>query len=84
MEGVGAVLSQPQEDALLHPVAYASRSLTSVERNYSMTVLETLAVVWAIVHFISYHYGHDITVLTDHSAVKAILQAPNPLGKHAR
>ena len=29
--GIGAVLSQPQEDGKLHPVAYASRSLTPGE-----------------------------------------------------
>ena len=84
IEGIGAVLSQPQEDAMVHPVAYASRSLTAAERNYSITELETLAVVWAITHFIPYLYGHDVTVITDHTAVKAILQTPNPSGKHAR
>ena len=82
--GLGAVLSQSQEDGLLHPVAYASRSLMSAERNYSITELETLAVVWAITHFVPYLYGYDVTVLTDHTAVKAILQTPNPSGKHAR
>ena len=66
IEGIGTVLFQPQEDDLLHPVAYASRSLTAAERNYSITELETLAVVWAITHFIPYLYGHDVTVLTDH------------------
>ena len=84
IEGLGAILSQPQDDGLLHPVAYASRSLSAAERNYSVTELETLAVVWGITHFIPYLYGHDVTVLTDHTAVKAILQTPNPSGKHAR
>ena len=65
-------------------MAYASCSLTAAERNYSITELETLAVVWAITHFIPYLYGHDVTVLTDHTAVKAILQTSNPSGKHAR
>ena len=35
-------------------------------------------------HFRSYLYGQDVTVCTDHSAVKAILNAPSPSGKHAR
>ena len=82
--GVGAVLSQLQDDGLLHPVAYASRSLTPSERNYAITELETLAVVWAITHFIAYLYGHEDTVYTDHTAVKAVLETPNPSGKHAR
>ena len=46
--------------------------------------LETLAVVWAIQYFHAYLYGHQVTVITDHSAVKAILQTPSPNGKHAR
>ena len=82
--GIGAVLSQQQEDGLLHPIAYASRSLTSSERNYAITELETLAVVWAITHFIPYLYGHEVTVYTDHTAVKAVLETPNPTGKIAR
>ena len=44
----------------------------------TLTELETLAVVWAITHFVPYLYGHVFT------AVKAILQTPNPSGKHAR
>ena len=52
--GLGAVLSQMQEDEKLHPVAYASRALSSSERNYGITDLETLAVVCAMSHFRSY------------------------------
>ena len=68
----------------MHPVAFASRALSPPERNYSITELETLAVVWAVSHFHSYLYGHRVTVYTDHSAVKAVLETPNPTGKHAR
>ena len=82
--GLGTVLSQKQEDGKRHPVAYASRALNPAERNYSMTELETLAVVWGITHFHSYLYSGDMTVLTDHSAVKSVLEVPNPTGKHAR
>ena len=84
LSGLGAVLSQVQDDGKLHPVAYASRSLSKSERNYSMTELETLAVVWAVTHFCPYLYGQTVTALTDHSAVKAVLGTANPSGKHAR
>ena len=84
IQGLGAVLSQEQEDGKLHPVAYASHALSSPECNYSITELETLAVVWAISHFHTYLYGNHVTIYTDHSAVKAVLQTPNPTGKHAR
>ena len=72
--GIGAVLSQKQdEDGQLHPIAFASRSLTAVEWNYSISELETLAIVWAISHFHAYLYGQQVTVLTDHAAVKPML-----------
>ena len=82
--GLGAVLSQRQGDGLLHPVAYASRTLSRPEATYSITEFETLAVVWAMTYFHYYLYGQHVTVYTDHSAVKAILETPNPSGKHAR
>ena len=84
IQGIGAVLSQLQDDDKLHPVAYASRVLSPQERNYSITELETLAVVWAVTHFHTYLYGHCVTIYTDHTAVKAILETPNPTGQHAR
>ena len=83
VKGIGAILSQKQDNGKLHPVAFASRALSQSEKNYSITELETLAVVWAISHFHSYLYGHCVTVYTDHSAVRAVLETPNPTGKHA-
>ena len=58
--------------------------LAPAERNYGITDLETLAVVWALSHFHYYLYGHKVQVITDHTAVKAILDLPNPSGRHAR
>ena len=52
--GIGAVLSQAQENGHNHPVAYASRALSQQEANYSITELETLAVVWALTYFHTY------------------------------
>ena len=54
-EGLGAVLSQKQEDGWFHPVAYGSRALTTHEKNYHSTKLEFLALKWAIMeHFKEY------------------------------
>ena len=84
IHGLGAVLSQLQDSGHIHPVAYASRALSATEKRYSITELETLAVVWAVSHFHAYLYGNDVTIYTDHSAVKAVLETPNPSSKHAR
>jgi len=80
IKGIGAMLSQQQEDGWVHPVAFASRALLQQERNYSVTDLETLAVVWAVSHFHAYLYGHDVEIRTDHSAVKPVLSIPSPKG----
>ena len=40
IQGLGAILSQPQPDGKLHPVAYASRVLNKAEKKYSITELE--------------------------------------------
>ena len=78
------MLSQVQPDNQLHPIAYASQALNDSEKRYGITELEILAVVWAISHFHHYLYGHKVTVLTDHTTVKTVLEAANPLAKHAR
>ena len=65
-------------------MAYASRSLSPSECNYSVTELEKFAVVWAITHFHAYLYKHSVTINMDHTALKTILETPNPSGKHAR
>ena len=82
--GLVAVLSQSQDDGYFHPISYASRALSVQERNYGITELETLAVVWAMSHFHKYLYGHNVTIFTDHAAVNAVLQSPTPSSKHAR
>ena len=35
----------------LHPIAFASHAVNGAEKNYCITDLETLTVVWAIMHF---------------------------------
>ena len=84
VSGLGAVLSQVQEDGLPHPVAYGSRATSPSEKNYGITDLETLAVVWSLSHFKPYLYGQRVKIYTDHTAVKAVLQNPMASGKHAR
>lgn len=83
IKGLGAVLSQLQDDRSLHQVACASSSLSGAEKRYAITELETLAVTWVVSHFHAYFYGNDVTVYTDYSAVDVVLETPNPSAKHA-
>ena len=82
--GLGAVLAQKQDDGTTRPIAYASRTLQSHERNYGVTELEALGVVWAVCHFRHYLYGTRCNVFTDHKALKTLLNTPHPSGKLAR
>jgi hypothetical protein len=82
--GLGAVLAQEQDDKQVRPISYASRSLQKHERNYGITELEGLGVVWAVKHFRTYLYGHQCIVYTDHEALKSLLNTPQPSGKLAR
>ena len=47
-EGLGAVLSQKQNDGRYHPVAFGSCSLTPSEKNYHSSKLEILALKWSV------------------------------------
>ena len=84
IHGLGAVLTQVQDDEQLHSIAYASRALNPQEANYSMMELETLGEVWAMYPSHSYLYGNTMTISTDHSAVRKTLGALNQSRKHAR
>lgn len=67
---IGAVLSQLDPvSGDEHPVAFASRSLTSAERNYGATEGECLAVKWAVDKFRYYLHGRRSTLRTDHQAL---------------
>ena len=81
--GLGAVLLQDYMGKQ-HPVAYASRTLTNAERNYSVTELEGLAVVWSLKHFRDFIYGYPVTVATDHRPLVGLFTNKTPTGKFAR
>ncbi len=83
--GLGAILSQiATSDNMEHPIAYASRSVTAAERNYSITELECLGVIWATHLFRPYLLGHHTTVVTDHQALTWLLKLKQPTGRLAR
>ena len=81
---MGAILSQNDEQKKEHVIAYASRTLNRHERNYSITELECLAVVWAVKHFHHYLQGQKFTVITDHAALRYLLKMNNPVGRLGR
>ena len=83
INGLGTVLSQAQEDGKVHPVAYASRALSPTEELHHYGAGDPGSGMGCYpLHY--YLYGHNIKIFTDHTAVKAVLGAPQSNGKHAR
>ena len=75
--GLSAILMQKspgQDDRRV--VAYASQALSDVERRYSQTEQEALAIVWAVERLHVYLYGSHFTLLTDCKPVQLILDNP--------
>lgn len=81
--GLGAALMQSHKDKL-QPVAYASRTLSKAESNYSDTGLEALAIMWALKHYRHLVYGDPVHVLTDHAPLVELFKDRNHAGKLTR
>lgn len=71
--GLGAVLAQGPEGSE-RPLAFASRSLTTSEKNYSQIQKEATAIVFGVKYFHQYLYGRNLPFIlrTDHKPLLAI------------
>ena len=78
MEGLGAVLSQKQDDDRYHPVAYASRSLKGGKLKYHSSKLEFLALKWAMTEqFREYLQYQPFLIRTDNNPLTYVMTMPN-------
>ncbi|GJP35075.1 hypothetical protein CLOM_g19538, partial [Closterium sp. NIES-68] len=67
---IGAVLLNPDFGDGLQPVAYVSRKLKGLEKNYTVHDKEILAIVHAFKTWRCYLTGADVTVRTDHKSLE--------------
>ena len=78
IEGLGAVLSQKQDNGRYHPVAYSSQGLKGGESRYHCSKLEFLALKWAMTNqFEEYLQYQPFLVRTDNNPLTYIMTTPN-------
>ena len=76
--GLGAMLSQKQDDGKFHPVAYASWKLKGGEGKYHSSKLEFLALKWAVTdQFKEYLQYKPFTVRTNNNPLTYMMTTPN-------
>jgi hypothetical protein len=73
---LGEVLSQPSAVYIDHPIDFASKKLSTSERNYTTIEREGLAMVYVLHKFRYYLLGGHFKMFTDHSLLKYLVNKP--------
>lgn len=68
-DGLGCCILQDKK-----PIAFASRSLSDSERNYSQIEKEFLSILFACKKFKFYTYGRTVKVVNDHKPLTSIIK----------
>ena len=66
VEGMGAILKQPQEDKSIKSVFFFSRKLTQAQKTKRAIFIECLAIKEAILYWQYYLIGKKFIVFSDH------------------
>ncbi|KAH7689613.1 gagpol and env protein precursor, partial [Aphelenchoides avenae] len=83
-DGVGAVLHQVGPDGKEHPIAFASKSCSKAERNYAITDLEALALIFALNKFKYFLLGTHVIARTDHQPLVSLFKRRDLSGRAHR
>ena len=71
--GIGAVIFHVFPGKSKKPIAFASRTLSKRERNYSQLDKEGLSIIFGIKKFNQYLFGRKFTINTGNKALSHIL-----------
>jgi hypothetical protein len=79
----GAVLMQKDDNGLLHPCGYLSRTFSPTKQRYQIYDRELLALIRALVEWKVYLEGapHSVTVFTDHDNLQYFRSGQQTLNK---
>jgi hypothetical protein len=81
--GVGGVLQQEQDGKQV-VIGYYSQLLNKQQRKYSATEREALAIVKSVQFFRHFLTLQKFTVVTDHAALRYLMNLPDPTDRIAR
>lgn len=70
--GIGAAIFHTMKNNENKPIAFASKTLTVAQRNYSTIDREALAIYFGVNKFQQYLMGRNFTLLTDHKPLATI------------
>jgi hypothetical protein len=73
---VGSMLAQNPTEKCDQPIVYSSRLLNNVEKNYTTTKRETLAIVYVLHKFRHYLLGNKFVFYVNHMALLYLIKKP--------
>lgn len=83
-KGLGAVLSQRDDQGKELIISFASRALTPTENRYPAIEREALACAWALNHFRAFVWGKPVTIFCDHKPLVKLLTTDGTVNASAR
>jgi len=77
--GVGAMILCKMEDGSERPIAFASRSMSDAEKQYSQLEKEGLALIFGVTEFHQFLYGKNFTLYTDNKPLVGMFAENKPI-----
>ena len=62
------------DNTMLHPIAFASKSLTEAEQRYSNIKREALGILQGLEKFHHYCFSTEVLIITDHKLLVSIFK----------